>query len=103
MDDLLLALSVPAVVIASGVYAVCDCRRQRRRPPPPYTRRAARLAAHDAVALAESVVDSAYAALGGLYAGPAAPHPAAPSPAVSRVTDPSRGPGPSRSAPARRP
>lgn len=96
MDDLLLTLSVPAVVLASGMYAVCDCRRQRRRPPP-YTRRAARLAARDALALAESVVDSAYAALGGFYTGPAAR-----VPGVSCGTEPSRGPGPSWPAPARR-
>ncbi|MFJ8863342.1 hypothetical protein ACIRD8_33615 [Streptomyces sp. NPDC102451] len=103
MDDLLLALSVPAVVVASGVYAVCDCRRQRRRPPSPYTRRAGRLASRDALILAESVVDSAYAALGRLYTDPATPHPAAHTPTVSCGADPSRDPGPSRPAPARRP
>ncbi|MGW0788884.1 hypothetical protein ACWD04_11660 [Streptomyces sp. NPDC002911] len=103
MDDLLLALTVPAVVVASGVYTVVDCRRQRRHPPSPHTRRAARLAARDALVLAEAVVDSAYAALGRLYADPATPHPAADSPAVSREADAGPDHGPSREAAARRP
>ncbi|PWS47857.1 hypothetical protein DLE01_29325, partial [Streptomyces sp. FT05W] len=71
MDDLLLALTVPAVVVVSGVFTVCDCRRRRRRPPLRYTRRAARLASRDALLSAEAVVDGAYAALGSLYPGPA--------------------------------
>lgn len=98
MDDLLLALTVPAVVVASGVYAVCDCRRLRRDPPSPYTRRAARLAAREVVARAEALVDGAYAALGRLYADPATP-----LPAVSGVPGSSPDRGPSRPAPARRP
>ncbi|MFJ8887924.1 hypothetical protein ACIRJR_31595 [Streptomyces sp. NPDC102402] len=102
MDDLLLTLTVPAVVVASGVYAVCDCRRLRRYPPSPYTRRAARLAAREAVALAEAVVDSAYAALGRLYAVPATPLPAGHT-AVSGAPDSSPDRGPSRPAPARKP
>ncbi|MFI2783498.1 hypothetical protein [Streptomyces sp. ALB3] len=101
MDDLLLTLAVPAVVVVSGVYAFCDCRRQRRCPPSPYTRKAARLAARDVLDLAEAVVDSAYAALGGLYADPAVPRPAGNAPAVSGGGGPDR--GPSRPAPARRP
>ncbi|MEU0300258.1 hypothetical protein ABZ252_12440 [Streptomyces sp. NPDC006175] len=103
MDDLLLTLTVPAVVIASGVYAVCDCRRQRRRPPPPYSRRAARLAARDVLVRAESVVDSAYAGLGGLYADPDGPRPAGNAQAVSGRPDASRDRGQSRPAPARKP
>lgn len=102
MDDLLLTLAVPAVVIASGVYAVCDCRRQRRKPPPPYTRRAARLAARDVLVRADAVVDSAYAGLGRLYADPAGAHPAGSTPAVSGRPDASRDRGPSRPAPARK-
>lgn len=98
MDDLLLTLTVPAVVVASGLYAVCDCRRRRRNPPPPFTRRASRLAAREAVILAEAVVDSACTALGRLYADPATPHPA-----VSGAPDSSPDRGPSRPAPARRP
>ncbi|MFE4451310.1 hypothetical protein [Streptomyces sp. NPDC056796] len=99
MDDLLLTLAVPAVVIASGVYAVRDCRRQRRRPPPPYTRRAARLASRDVLLTAEAVVEGAYAALGTLYDGPAGSHPA------GHVSTVGAGPdqGPSQPAPARRP
>ncbi|MFC8230787.1 hypothetical protein [Streptomyces sp. NPDC057287] len=103
MDDLLLTLTVPAVVVASGVYAVCDCRRRRRKPPPPYTRRASRLAAREAVLLAEAVVDKAYAALGRLYADPAAPHPAGGTLTGSGASDSSQDRGPSRPAPARRP
>ncbi|MFJ9059887.1 hypothetical protein [Streptomyces sp. NPDC102409] len=103
MDDLLLTLTVPAVVVASGLYAVCDCRRRRRNPPPPFTRRASRLAAREAVILAEAVVDSAYTALGRLYADPATPHPAGHTPAVSGAPDSSPDRGPSRPAPARRP
>ena len=100
MDDLLLALTVPAVVVASGVYTVCACRRQRRHPPSPYTRQAARLASRDALDLAETVVDDAYAALGGLYA---APPPAEGSPAVTRGADASPDRDPSGRAAARRP
>ncbi|MBM7441555.1 hypothetical protein [Streptomyces sp. HB132] len=101
MDDLLLALTVPAVVVASGVYAVYDCRRQRRRPPLPYTHRAARLAAADALARAEAVVDSAYAGLGGLYADPGVPRTGT-FPAVSGRPDAGRDRGPSRPTPARK-
>ncbi|MFE5240801.1 MULTISPECIES: hypothetical protein [unclassified Streptomyces] len=103
MDDLLLTLAVPAVVLASGVYAVCDCRRRRRKPPPPYTRRASALAARETVDRAEAVVDRAYAALGRLYADPATPHPADGSPTVSGAAGSSRDRGPFRPASARRP
>ncbi|MGW1814333.1 hypothetical protein ACWCQM_12310 [Streptomyces sp. NPDC002125] len=102
MDDLLLTLAVPAVVLASGVYAVCDCRRQRRKPPP-YARRAAVLAARETVDRAEAVVDRAYAALGRLYADPATPHPADGSPTVRGGAGSSRDRGPFRPASARRP
>ncbi|MFB8118668.1 hypothetical protein ACFQ6U_34790 [Streptomyces sp. NPDC056465] len=102
MDDLLLTLTVPAVVVASGLFAVCHCRRLRRDPPPPFSRRASRLAAREAVLLAETVVDSAYAALGRLYADPATPRPAGRTPAVSGGPGSSPGRGPSRPAPARR-
>uniref|UniRef100_UPI003C7D59A2 hypothetical protein n=1 Tax=unclassified Streptomyces TaxID=2593676 RepID=UPI003C7D59A2 len=103
MDDLLLALAVPAMVVVSGVFTVCDCRRRRRRPPSPYTRRAARLASRDVLLSAESVVDGAYAALGGLYPGPASRRPVLPAPTVSGGTGASRGHGRSWRAPARRP
>ncbi|MFF4247486.1 hypothetical protein ACFYY2_23895 [Streptomyces sp. NPDC001822] len=103
MDDLLLALAVPAVVLASGVYAVCDCRRTRRNPPLPYTRRAARAAAHDVLSRAEAVVGGAYNTLGGLYTDPAAPHPAQDTPVVTGRRAAGPDPGPSRPAPARRP
>ncbi|MFI8005448.1 hypothetical protein [Streptomyces sp. NPDC086010] len=102
MDDLLLALAVPAVVLASGVYAVCDCRRMRRNPPPPHTQRAARAAARDVMRRAEAVVDGAYDTLGGLYTDPAAPHPAQDAPVVTGRRAASRDRGPSRPAPVRK-
>lgn len=103
MDDLLLTLTVPAVVLASGVYAVCDCRRMRRNPPPPYSRRAARTAAREVLSSAEAVVGSAYDALGGLYTDPAAPYPAQDTPVVTGRRAAGRDRGPSRPAPARKP
>ncbi|MDQ0795773.1 hypothetical protein [Streptomyces sp. B1I3] len=102
MDDLLLILTVPAVVIASGVYSYRRCRRHRDRPPSPYTRQAARLAARDAVILAEAAVGSAYATLGGLYDDPPAPHPAARTPTVRGGTHATEDRGPSLPVPARR-
>ncbi|HWU10884.1 MAG TPA: hypothetical protein VN520_31790 [Streptomyces sp.] len=130
MVDLLLTLAVPAAPTASGAYAVCDRRRQRRGPPLPHTHRAARLTAHDALVLAETVADHAYTALARLYTDPAAPRPVENTEntentmdvdntekagkadkaesmehttAVSRGTDASPDHGPSRPAPARRP
>lgn len=107
MGDVLLVLSVPVLVLASGIYAVCACwwRRRHPAPPSPYTRQAARLAEQAMLVRAEEIVDGAYAALGPLYAPPAAPAPAAaPLAALSPRPDgstPDR--APSRPAPARKP
>ncbi|MEV7057258.1 hypothetical protein AB0N95_17430 [Streptomyces microflavus] len=106
MGDVLLALSIPVLVFASGIYAACDCwwRRRHPAPPSPYTHRAARLAEQDMLLLAEEIVDDAYAALGPLYDRPAAQAPAADRPAaLSPRPDATPDRVPSRPAPARKP
>ncbi|MET8057660.1 hypothetical protein [Streptomyces microflavus] len=106
MGDVLLALSIPVLVFASGIYAACDCwwRRRHPAPPSPYTHRAARLAEQDMLLMAEEIVDDAYAALGPLYDRPAAQAPAAGRPAaLSRRPDATPDRVPSRPAPARKP
>ncbi|MDX3379646.1 hypothetical protein PV390_35220 [Streptomyces sp. ME02-6991-2A] len=107
MGDVLLVLSIPVLVLASGVYAVCACwwRRRHPAPPSPYTRHAARLAEQAMLVRAEEIVDDAYTALGPLYAPPAAPAPAAAPPAALSPrpdgSTPDRAPSPP--APARKP
>lgn len=106
MGDVLLALSIPVLVFASGIYAACDCwwRRRHPAPPSPYTHRAARLAEQDMLLLAKEIVDDAYAALGPLYDRPAARAPAADRPtALSPRPDATPDRVPSRPAPARKP
>ncbi|XMN08342.1 hypothetical protein ACK8N7_21010 [Streptomyces griseobrunneus] len=106
MGDVLLALSIPVLVFASGIYAACECwwRRRHPAPPSPYTHRAARLAEQDMLLLAEEIVDDAYAALGPLYDRPAAQAPAADRPtALSPRPDATPDRAPSRPAPARKP
>ncbi|MBW3359131.1 hypothetical protein ACFCXC_09320 [Streptomyces microflavus] len=106
MGDVLLALSIPVLVFASGIYAACDCwwRRRHPAPPSPYTHRAARLAEQDMLLLAGEIVDDAYAALGPLYDRPAARAPAADRPtALSPRPDATPDRVPSRPAPARKP
>ncbi|WP_411117641.1 hypothetical protein [Streptomyces sp. 058-1L] len=106
MGDVLLALSIPVLVFASGIYAACDCwwRRRHPAPPSPYTHRAARLAERDMLLGAEEIVDDAYAALGPLYDRPAAQAPAADRPAaLSPRPDATPDRVPSRPAPARKP
>ncbi|WP_031126076.1 hypothetical protein [Streptomyces sp. NRRL S-623] len=94
MGDVLLALSIPVLVFASGIYAACDC----------WTHRAARLAEQDMLLLAGEIVDDAYAALGPLYDRPAARAPAADRPtALSPRPDATPDRVPSRPAPARKP
>ncbi|MCG7528410.1 hypothetical protein MHW47_28715 [Streptomyces sp. OfavH-34-F] len=81
MGDVLWALSIPALVCASGLYAAGAAwwRRRHPAPPSPYTRRAALLAEGAALADAERIVAEAYGTLGALYDG--RPAPARPSPA----------------------
>lgn len=75
MGDVLPALSIPALVLASGVYAVAETwwRRRHPAPPSPYTHQAARLAERAMLVDAERIVDEAYGTLGGLYDGQPAP------------------------------
>ncbi|MER6195506.1 hypothetical protein [Streptomyces cyaneofuscatus] len=107
MGDVLLVLSVPVLVLTSGIYAVCACwwRREHPAPPSPYTRQAARLAEQATLVRAEEIVDGAYAALGPLYAPPAAPAPAAAPPAALSPRPDGSTPdrAPSRPAPAQKP
>ncbi|MEU2251032.1 hypothetical protein [Streptomyces sp. NPDC019224] len=87
MGDILLTLSVPALLLASGLYAVARAwwRRGHPAPPSPYTQQAARLAGRATLGDAEQAVGEAYLRLGGLYDG--------------RLPDP--GPQNSESPPAR--
>ncbi|THA70775.1 hypothetical protein E6P78_09470 [Streptomyces sp. A0958] len=75
MGDILLALSVPALVFASGLYAAAETwwRRRHPAPPSPYTHQAARLAERAMLVDAERIVDEAYGTLGGLYDGQSGP------------------------------
>lgn len=69
MGDVLPILSVPAVALASGAYAVGASwwRRRHPAPPSPYTRRALRLAEERTLVTAEEILADAYAAFGPLY------------------------------------
>ncbi|WP_327368104.1 hypothetical protein [Streptomyces sp. NBC_01217] len=106
MGDVLLALSIPVLVFATGIYAACESwwRRRHPAPPSPYTHRAARLAERAMLVDAEDVVDGAYERLGGLYDSddgdgrPGAPDTHPPAPGVTRRA--STGPDSGRSAPA---
>ncbi|MFI7012313.1 hypothetical protein [Streptomyces sp. NPDC050145] len=64
MRDVVLALAMPAVMCASGIYAAADAWWRHRRPsPPPYSHAGLRLAGQRAVAVAEAVVADEYALL----------------------------------------
>ncbi|MFF0288531.1 hypothetical protein [Streptomyces sp. NPDC005262] len=69
MGDILLSLSIPALVFAVGIYAGCETwwRRRHPAPPSPYTHQAARLSGREMVASAEEIVHGAHARLEGLY------------------------------------
>ncbi|WP_393058855.1 hypothetical protein [Streptomyces sp. LN549] len=84
MGDTLLALSIPVLVFASGIYAACESwwRRRHPAPPSPYTHQAARLAEHAMLVDAERIVNGAYETLGTLYAGPTAADTPVPATAV---------------------
>ncbi|MFD0626633.1 hypothetical protein ACFQ2K_31985 [Streptomyces sanglieri] len=109
MGDALLALSIPVLVFACGIYAACESWWRRRRPAPRCPgrpgHRAARQAESAMLVDAEDVVDTAFAGLDGLYDTPEAPAAEAPDPrppaaGVRRRAAASRDPG--RSAPAPR-
>ncbi|MFF7364935.1 hypothetical protein [Streptomyces sp. NPDC008125] len=69
MGAVLPILSVPAVALASGAYAVAASwwRRRHPAPPSPYTRQALRLAEERMLVTAEEILADAYAAFGPLY------------------------------------
>ncbi|MDV9202680.1 hypothetical protein R6M67_46860, partial [Streptomyces sp. Wh19] len=71
MGDALLALSIPVLVFACGIYAACESWWRRRRPAPRCPgrtgHRAARQAESAMLVDAEDVVDTAFAGLDGLY------------------------------------
>nr|WTB31945.1 hypothetical protein OG781_22900 [Streptomyces sp. NBC_00830] len=69
MGNILLALSIPVLVFAVGIYAGCETwwRRRHPAPPSPCAHQAARLSEREMVASAEEIVDGAYATLEGLY------------------------------------
>ncbi|WP_345114259.1 hypothetical protein [Streptomyces drozdowiczii] len=71
MGDTLLTLSIPALLLSSGLYAAARARWRRGHPAPPspYTQQAARLAGRAALTDAGRIVDEAYGTLGGLYDG----------------------------------
>ncbi|MFJ5196623.1 hypothetical protein ACIQCQ_31640 [Streptomyces sp. NPDC088394] len=111
MGDALLALSIPVLVFACGIYAACESWWRRRRPAPPRPgrpgHRAARQAESAMLVDAEDVVDTAFAGLDGLYDTPEAPEGEAPAPrppaaGVRRRAAASRDPGRSAPAPRRR-
>ncbi|THA62940.1 hypothetical protein E6R60_35220 [Streptomyces sp. A0642] len=71
MGDTLLALSIPVLVCASGIWTAGETwwRRRHPAPPSPYTHQAARLAGRATLVEAEQIVDGAYTSLGTLYTG----------------------------------
>lgn len=64
MRDVVLALAMPAVMCASGIFAAGHTWwRRRYRTPPPYSHAGLRRAGERAVAVAEAVVADEYALL----------------------------------------
>ncbi|MFF1395434.1 hypothetical protein ACFVZD_16685 [Streptomyces sp. NPDC058287] len=62
MRDIVLALAVPLLICASGIYAACDIWWRRRHPASdPHTPAGRRVAAERAVADAEAIVADRYA------------------------------------------
>ncbi|MFE3150941.1 hypothetical protein ACFXJ6_30480 [Streptomyces sp. NPDC059218] len=116
MGDVLLALSIPVLLFACGIYAACESWWRRRHPAPPRPgrpgHRSARQAESAMLVDAEEVVDTAFTGLDGLYDTPEAPAteapdtrpPAtkAPGAGVRRRAASSRDPGRSAPAPRRR-
>lgn len=103
MGDTLLALSIPVLVFAGGIYAACESwwRRRHPAPPSPYTHQAARLAERAMLVDAERIVDGAYETLGTLYDGPTAPG-RIPATGLRPGAAASQDPGRSAPAPAQR-
>ncbi|MFE5194302.1 hypothetical protein ACFVAQ_05420 [Streptomyces sp. NPDC057651] len=64
MRDIVLALAVPLLICASGIYAACDGWWRRRHPAQgPHSCAGRRIAAERAVADAEAIVADRYAIL----------------------------------------
>ncbi|WP_372347026.1 hypothetical protein [Streptomyces sp. KL116D] len=64
VQDVVMALAMPVLMCASGIYAAAAALwRQRRPSPPPYSQAGIRLAGERAVAVAEAVVADQYALL----------------------------------------
>ncbi|MFG2559911.1 hypothetical protein [Streptomyces sp. NPDC048496] len=95
MGDTLLALSIPLLVFAAGIYAGCESwwRRRHPEPPSPYTHQAARLAEREMTEAAREIVDEAYATLGALYGAAGAPEPAAQRPTPAETIGAASAPG----------
>lgn len=102
MGETLLALSIPVLVFASGIYAAGETwwRRRHPAPPSPYTHQAARLAERAMLVDAERIVDGAYETLGTLYGSP--PDPRVPATDVSSGAAASQDHDRSAPAPAQR-
>ncbi|MEV3856477.1 hypothetical protein AB0J38_19390 [Streptomyces sp. NPDC050095] len=66
MREVALALTMPVLMCASGIYAAGEAWWRRRHPaPPPYSQAGLRRAGERAVAVAEAVVADEYALLSG--------------------------------------
>ncbi|MFJ4712501.1 hypothetical protein [Streptomyces sp. NPDC088785] len=62
MRDVVLALAMPALMCASGIYAAGAAWWRRRHPaPPPYSQAGLRLAGERAVVVAEAIVADEFA------------------------------------------
>ncbi|MBO1335286.1 hypothetical protein [Streptomyces sp. VRA16 Mangrove soil] len=71
MRDVVLALAMPVLMCASGIYAAGAAWWRRRYPaPPPYSQAGLRLAGERAVAVAEAVVADEYALFAGAVGCP---------------------------------
>ncbi|MFD5062063.1 hypothetical protein [Streptomyces sp. NPDC058394] len=95
MGDILLALSIPVLVFAVGIYAGCETwwRRRHPAPPSPYTHQAARLSEREMVAAAEEVIDGAHTRLEGLYGTSGGTIPATRATGVMGASGATRTPG----------
>ncbi|MEV5611312.1 hypothetical protein [Streptomyces sp. NPDC052225] len=64
MRDVVMALAMPVLMCASGIYAAgAACWRRRRPAAPPHSQAGLRLAGERAVAVAEAMVADHYALL----------------------------------------
>lgn len=74
MGDIPTALAIPALLCATGIYAVCSAWWRRTHPvPPPYSRSAARSAQLDLMAVTEGIIRESWAEPDVLYCAAPAP------------------------------